>query len=191
MRLREKMDPAALAEIQADRQGNLDIIEEEFTAAGLPLEFAAAAFANVWHESKFNTKAQGDFKDGHPQSIGLFQLKAPSGAGHGMTIAEREDPRLNTRRIIEQVQKKYGDEMRADYGQGERRISHFAALFCRDIERPRDKTHCWGKRADTAVRFFPGDALSHPLPPSKWIPWVIMGGSVGLLVFALWRKYTK
>ena len=180
MSLRDQIAPEMLAKIEPDRLSNIDIIEEEFVAAGLPIEFAAGAMANAWHESKFNNFSEGDWTSADrytgadleercsysnrphpcPQSIGLFQLKSPTGAGGEMTVEERQDPRLNSRRMIEQINKKYGDQMRADYAAGERSVAHFAALFCRDIERPANKQGCWDKRAKTSLKFFPTDRVT-------------------------------
>lgn len=180
MSLKSQIAPEMLEKIEPDRRRNIDIIEEEFLAAGMPIEFAAGAMANAWHESKFNNFAEGDWTSSDrysgedldyrcsysnrphpcPQSIGLFQLKSPTGAGGEMTVEERQDPRLNTRRMIEQINKKYGDQMRADYAAGERSVAHFAALFCRDIERPANKQGCWDKRAKTSLKFFPSDRVS-------------------------------
>ena len=194
MSLKNQIAKEMLSEIPSDRIQNIDIIEEEFKKAGLPLEFAAAAIVNAWHESRLNSDAEGDQTDDvqrctHsdrlppcPQSIGLFQLKAPSGAGHGMTVAERKDPRLNTQRIIKEVKSHYGKHMKAAYANGERRVSHFAALFCRDIERPANKDYCWDKRAVTAQKFFPTDRVS---PKSVW-PWIIGIGAVLGVSYGVW-----
>ena len=209
MALKDQIAEDMRSKLSSNQIKNIDIIEDEFSKAGLPVEFAAAAIANAWHESKLNEKAEGDHTSAArytakyslaeleercsysntphpcPQSIGLFQLKSPTGAGGKMSAADRMNPRLNTQRIIEQLNKKYGDQMRADYANGERRVSHFAALFCRDIERPANKQNCWDKRAVTAKKFFPSDRVS-PKPVWKWIVGIGAILAIGAGVY-FWR----
>ena len=206
MSLKDQISPEMSGKLSSAQLKNIDIIEDEFLRAGLPVEFAAAAIANAWHESKLNEKAEGDHTSAArytnkyslaeleercsysnvphpcPQSIGLFQLKSPTGAGGKMSAEDRANPRLNTRRIIEQLQKKYGDQMRSDYAAGERRVSHFAALFCRDIERPANKQGCWDKRAVTAQKFFLSDRVS---PKPVW-PWIVGIGAVLAVGAGVW-----
>jgi hypothetical protein len=206
MALRNQIAPEMLSSLTSAQLANIDIIENEFAMAGLPVEFAAGAIANAWHESKLKAKAEGDHTSASrytskyslaeledrctysntshpcPQSIGLFQLKSPTGAGGTMSAEDRADPRLNTRRMIEQVNKKYGDQMRADYASGNRSVSHFAALFCRDIERPANKQGCWDKRAVTAKKFFPSDRVT---PRAIW-PWLVGIGAVLAIGAGIW-----
>jgi hypothetical protein len=206
MALRDQIAPEMLNRIPSDRLKNIDIIEWEFYKAGLPIEFAAAAVVNAWHESKLKSGSEGDWSNKAryvakyspaeleeictysdrphpcPQSIGLFQLKSPTGAGGKMSAAQRKDPASNTRKIIEQVQKKYGDAMRAAYANGERKVSHFTGLFCRDIERPGNKQGCWDNRAKEALDFFPKDRVSsRPI----W-PWIVGIAGVLGLGYGIW-----
>lgn len=92
------MIPATLAlTLSGDRLANATIILEEFRAAGLPDGLALAAIVNADAESRLNARAIGD----KGKSVGLFQLHE-AGGGRGMSTAERQDPRLNTRRIIQE-----------------------------------------------------------------------------------------
>jgi hypothetical protein len=146
--------------LSSDKLQMVDIIEKEFTKAGLPPEFAAAALVNAHHESGLNPMIKSAFPG--ENSVGLFQLNI-RGAGAGMVLDDgtdlRTDPVLNTRRIIEEVQSHWGKAMRAAYESGERKISTFASLFSRDIERPADKEGNMRKRAETALKFFPSDSV--------------------------------
>lgn len=72
-----------------------DIIAEVAREEGVPVELALAI---AQEESGFDPKAVGD--NGH--SIGLFQLN-DEGEGHGMTVAQREDPRTNAQIALRQV----------------------------------------------------------------------------------------
>lgn len=77
------------------RLQNALIIVREFTTAGLPLGVALAAIVNADHESGLNHMAIGD----KGKSVGLFQLHE-NGGGKGMSVADRQNPQLNARRII-------------------------------------------------------------------------------------------
>lgn len=129
---------------------NATIIAEEFAKAGLPPIAAAAAIANAWAESKLNEKAEGD--GGH--SWGLFQLN-DWGAGHGLTVEYRIDPRNNAQTILNrEVLKGFGKAFRQRLAEGAR-VGELAAIFCRDIERPKDKEGEMAKRSDLAETMFP------------------------------------
>ena len=153
------------------------LIEREFTLAGLPDEFAAAAIVNAWHESKLDPGIQSAYVADtgiREDSVGLFQLYI-KGAGAGMVLPDgtdlRADPKLNTRRIIQEVKNpRFGKAMFADYKTGNRSVSHFTGLFARDIERCAD---CDGaskrQREATALKFFPKDKVKSWY--QKWWLW--------------------
>ena len=129
---------------------NATIIAEEFLAAGLPPVVAAAAIANAYAESKLNAAAVGD--SGH--SIGLFQL-SDWGAGHDLSVEYRLDPRNNTKTILSrEVLGKFGKNLRARAAEGAR-VGELAAIYCRDIERPKDIEGESQKRSDLAETMFP------------------------------------
>lgn len=81
-----KLDP--------EQATNKATIESLFSGAGMGWA-APAAVANAYAESRLRSAAVGD----GGRSVGLFQLH-DAGAGSGMTVAERQDPRANTLRII-------------------------------------------------------------------------------------------
>jgi len=110
-----------------DQRAMVDLIAREFAAAGLGW-LAVAAVANAYRESALNPIASGD----SGESIGLFQLYS-HGAGEGMSVAEREDPAQNTRRIIEIVQGGDGAPVRAARGLATN--AELASLFAHHIER--------------------------------------------------------
>lgn len=105
-------------------------IEREFGAVGLSW-LVPAAVANAYAESRLDPAAVGD--NGH--AIGLFQLNdaSPSAAGYGMTVEERKDPVVNTRRIIEVVQSPDGAAIRA--ARGTATHAELASLFAQWAER--------------------------------------------------------
>lgn len=133
-----------------DGQRNMAaMIEEEFLAAGLPRSVAAAAIVNAKAESQLRPWASGD--SGH--SIGLFQLH-DKGGGHGMSVEERSDARTNIQTILKrEVLGKMGATLRARAESGAS-VSELAAIFSRDIERPRDKRGEMDKRAKMTARLF-------------------------------------
>lgn len=136
-----KLGPAKLAMVQ--------LIAQEFAEAGLSERAQAAAVANAWHESGLNPLASGDSGN----SIGLFQLNK-HGAGHGMTVEDRQDPLINTRTILErEVLAKRGAAFRAADAAG-KDCGVLAAIFSRDIERP--KLNHEAARAAIARSMFPG-----------------------------------
>jgi hypothetical protein len=152
---------------QASRLQNARIIAEEFSAAGLPPSLALAAIVNANAESSLNALASGD----NGKSIGLFQLHQ-NGGGKGMTVAERQDPRLNTRRIISEYQaarrqssgydlsqKKTVQMISLDdaYAQGAT-VATLAGLWGFHVERPFYLYASAAERAKMARSLFPGVA---------------------------------
>jgi len=105
----------------------VDVIGQEFAAAGLGW-LTVAAVANAYAESRLDPLAGGD----SGESIGLFQLYS-HGAGEGMSIEQRQDPRQNTRRIIEVVQGGEGAPVRAARGLASN--AELASLFAHHVER--------------------------------------------------------
>jgi hypothetical protein len=145
--------PSYVKTLSANQLYMIYIIEREFLAAGLPLSIACAAVVNAVAESGLNPSAPGD--SGH--SIGLFQLH-DGGAGKGMSVADRKDPAINTRRIIKEVKDSFGKELRRLASQGAT-IAQLSAIFSRDIERPKDKQGEMDKRYAKAEKMFGVDRL--------------------------------
>jgi hypothetical protein len=129
-------------------QRNAHIIIEEFEAAGQPPGITLAALVNAYAESQWNAGARGD----GGWSIGLFQLNRKGGAGKGMTEAQTLDPRLNTRRILREVDQ-YGGALRQAWSSGAT-VAELAAIYSRDIERPRDRTGEMRKRREMTAGLF-------------------------------------
>lgn len=137
------------------QRGMAAMIEEEFLAAGLPKSAAAAAIINAKAESRLRPGAIGD--RGH--SVGLFQLH-DRGGGHGMSVEERADARTNIRTILKrEVLAGMGRRFRERAAAGAP-VSELAAIFSRDIERPRDRNGEMAKRARMAAKLFKGGSDS-------------------------------
>lgn len=163
----------------AGAQRNAHIIIEEFEAAGQPPGITLAALVNSYAESQWNASARGD----GGWSIGLFQLNRKSGAGRGMTELQTLDPRLNTRRILQEVDR-YGGALRSAWSSGAS-VAELSAIYSRDIERPRDRAGEMRKRRDLTAGLFgagvagtAGNAIGFGggLPPIRSAP--IIAGSL-------------
>ena len=128
----------------------MDIIEQEFTSAGYPRSAAAAAIVNAIAESALNPAIAGD----GGKSVGLFQLHE-RGGGKGMSVAQRQDPRLNTRRIIEETRRGQGIAFQRAISAGERDVGKLAGIFAYYVERPADQEGERDRRAIAARRIFP------------------------------------
>lgn len=131
----------------------LAIIEREFAAAGWNSAVAAAAIVNAYAESSLNPRAIGD----GGKSVGLFQLHE-KGGGAGMSVAERQDPTLNTRRIIEETSRAAGFRLIAATTND---IPTLAAAFSTYVERPADKAGEESRRRNLAARIFPSAWLTN------------------------------
>ena len=129
----------------ANQRAVAKIVEEEMRAAGINADVIAAALVNAWEESRLNPKAIGDGGN----SVGLFQLNI-HGAGSGMSVAERQDPRLNTKRIIETYRKQQG---LVDAGIGD--IPEATRLWTVYVERPKDSAKVGVYRGSVAKTLFP------------------------------------
>jgi hypothetical protein len=149
------------------------VIVEVFDAAGLPDCITAAALANAYAESALNPAAVGD----GGKSIGLFQLHE-RGAGSGMSVAERKDPRINAKTIIDrEVNQPAGARLRRAAAAGAS-VAKLTVIFAEDLERPFDlsaratpEAHAReaARREAIAVRMF-GESARRPgfftgLPP--------------------------
>ena len=131
------------------------VIAKEFRKAGLPANIAAAAIANAWHESRLNPEAVGD----NGQSVGLFQLY-DRGAGAGMTVEERKDPKINTQKIIKVVQGKLDKFQPALHS-----IAEATKVFTIYVEVPANRYQKAEERAETARQFFPTDVVTYGAKP--------------------------
>lgn len=138
------------ADLTETQRANATIIAQAFDDAGLPDTATAAAIVNAYAESGLDHTAEGD--SGH--SIGLFQL-SDWGAGHGMTVQERKDPYVNVATILQrEVLAGMGKTFRRKASEGAR-VAELAAIFSRDIERPKDREGQAAKRSALAFKLFP------------------------------------
>ncbi len=130
-----------------------DIFKEKLQGKGLSDEaiakIIAAAIVNAYKESGLNASAIGD----HGNSIGLFQLNI-NGAGHHMSVEERQDPVTNTKTIIErEVLGSFGRVLIARAKAGAT-VTELAAVFSKYIERPRDVYGAMQARSKSALKMF-------------------------------------
>jgi len=141
--------------LNEEQRSNIAIIQREFAAAGYPSAIQAGAVINAWAESRIHNNRIGD----SGKSVGLFQLHE-NGGGRGLSVAQRKNPIVNTRRII--------SEMEASKMMGFlplRSADSAAYLFCWWVERPahRDKPY-------QIVR--PDGSIKHVLPINPRTPGV-------------------
>lgn len=170
--------------LSASQESMARVIETEFRAAGFSDAVIAAAIVNAIAESGLNPAAVGD----GGRSIGLFQLHE-KGGGYGMSVAERQNPTLNTRRIIQEVKKAKG--FMAEVQGGETSIPVLAVAFSTYVERPADKITAGTHRAALALRYFPSiqTVTATPLAvvaASKQAPWWMWAGAVTLSLVSLY-----
>lgn len=130
-----------------------NIFKEKLQGKGLSDEaiakIIAAAIVNAYKESGLNASAVGD----HGNSIGLFQLHI-RGAGHDMSVEERQDPVTNTKTIIErEVLGSFGRVLIARAKAGAT-VTELAAVFSKYIERPRDVYGAMQARSKSALKMF-------------------------------------
>lgn len=177
---------------------NVRIILHEFTQAGLPLSIALAAVVNAYAESRFDHRVRwGQQPWAGEDSAGLFQLNAARGAaGEGMTLAQRQDATLNTRRIIEVVKGPSGERLRRQARAGAT-IARLTEIFTVDIERPANAVVEGATRAGMARRLYPGlaDQSAHVVDRGvggqlakrairvPWWGW--LAGGIGVIVLPL------
>ena len=85
------------------RENIARMIVTAFADAGLGNLQQLAALANAIAESNLDPKATGP-----DQGVGLFQLNRVRGLGIGHTVAELEDPAINTNIIVAEAKKAAG-----------------------------------------------------------------------------------
>jgi hypothetical protein len=124
------------------------IIAEEFEAAGME-GLAKAAIVNAYGESHLDPGAMSP----SGASVGLFQLHE-NGLGHGMTVAQRKDPVVNTRKVIGEIRSSWGRSVREAVARGAP-LEDLVALFARDVMRPQDRDRAAAERVEMARKIFP------------------------------------
>jgi len=141
-------------ELSSSQKEMVDIIEDEFTKAGYTRPVIIAAVVNSYAESKFDPDAHNTNGE---DSVGLFQLNSDGGAGAGMTVAARKDPRINAQTIID-VEKKWMDKIQAQANSGIP-IEELVAEFTITVERPGDAAGDAAKRKALYRQMFPDLAV--------------------------------
>ena len=141
------------------------LVEREFTAAGFPLEMVAAAVVNAFAESSLNPKAI----DPSGTCVGLFQLHE-AGAGHGLTVEQRQDPVTNTRRILRVLQGYQGRPVLDALAAGVWDVAALTGLFCRHVERPARVDLAVARREALARSLFPTLFVRPDAAPGL-LPW--------------------
>ncbi len=147
------------------RLENARIIVQEFLGAGYPVALGLAAVVNAKHESGLWESNIGD----KGVSVGLFQLHEKYG-GKGMTVVQRQNPVLNTRRIIQEYEKAKKDTVQKDPTQGNRLVyktsleqaisknvtlGELTGLFSFHVERPLAREISIQVRSANAYTDFP------------------------------------
>lgn len=145
-----------------EQQTMAAIIDREFAAAGWKSAVIQAAIVNAYAESGLNPRAIGD----GGKSVGLFQLHE-KGGGAGMSTAQRQDPTLNARRIIEETAR--APSFRAIAASTDD-VPTLAAAFSTYVERPADKSGEEARRRDLAARIFPTSWLTNAPAGSTTTP---------------------
>jgi len=156
---------------------NARLILDKFRAAGLSSGIALAAVVNAWAESMLDPlvcfgrtpwgadRAFGPI-GGEENSCGLFQLNGAVGAaGEGMSVEARQDPVLNTDRIIQIVKGPSGAALRSASADAAP-LGRLIYIFTTDIERPADSNTKGNDRSEIAREWWPGlvDEPSSKLP---------------------------
>jgi hypothetical protein len=135
---------------------------------------AAAAVVNAFAESSLNPKAI----DASGTCVGLFQLHE-RGAGHGLTVEQRQDPTTNARRILRVLDGYQGEPVRAALAAGVRDVAALAGLFCRHVERPARVDLAVAKREALARTLFP-TLFEPPAPGTGFAGASLADRAVGL-----------
>lgn len=141
----------------------VDLIVEEFLAAGFGYPVAAAAVVNAYRESSLDANKGSDTG----KYVGLFQLSPDILA----SAADRQDPRKNTRGIISEA-KRAKPFMRAAKKSSD--VAYLAGEFAYYVERPLDKAGERKVRSEMAARMYPQtcwqnteDALTPRVPEEE------------------------
>lgn len=176
----------ALVGVSAPQRANASIIEREMRAAGFPAVVVAAAIINAYAESRLNASARSRPPE---DSVGLFQLNA-RGAGAGMSVAERQDPVLNTRRIVEVAKGRAGAGMRRAWSAGDRTLGTYTRLWTTDIERPAAAAVRAGERVLLAARLLPAGVPGVAGTRPVWV-WLLLAAVASGAVVVLARPRAR
>lgn len=148
-------------------------ILEQLADEGIPTGIALAALVNALAESQLDPLALSGVQnwvrprpdprryDPTKIAVGLFQLHgSPVAAGKGLSIRDRFDPRVQTRRIADVLHRRFlvpnTDPTRLWKAQEEGAdIRTLSRLFSLDIERPGGGAQEADRRAEIAESLFP------------------------------------
>lgn len=132
----------------------------------------AAAIINAGYESEFNPAALGD----KGQSVGLFQLH-DGGVGRGMSVAQRQNPIVNTEKIVGEFIAKMNTPgtavhrlTLAEAGARSPRqaptVADWTDAWTVDVEQPWEKVRSGKIRARTAEELFPSGRSGERFRPA-------------------------
>lgn len=144
-----------------------NLIEMEFTAAGLSRSLAAAAIVNAYKESGFDAFKTFYGPDYHKtgvkteDSVGLFQLNNMNGGlGTGMPTGQaypqgdsRKNPILNVQRVIRKI--KNTKAARDEFAKYDNDLPKLTASFTKWIEVPANLKSAMAEREKLATTLFP------------------------------------
>lgn len=154
-------------DLTADQIAMVDLIESEFSKAGLSRYLAAGAVANAMKESTLDPNEYFYGKDyaktgvKTEDSLGLFMLNSmkrglgsdmPKGAQYPKGDS-RYDPTLNTQRVIREI--KNLKVARTAFSLADGDIPELAALFAKYIEKPGELDKAMYERRELASSMFP------------------------------------
>lgn len=137
------------AGLSAPQREMVDLILREFRSAGFGAAVGMAAVANAYAESGLNPVVKSGFAG--EDSVGLFQLNS-RGGGAGMSTAERQDPVLNTQRIISEARK--ASRFMSVANNPGATLADLVTAFCTYVERPANAAAESTKRIGIAQRLF-------------------------------------
>lgn len=160
---------------------------------GWSLEASAAAVVNAYRESVLDPKKVS----GGGHGVGLFQLD-DTGAGKGMSVADRQDPAKSVDKISSEMSKA---KKFATLAKTSSSVPDLAAAFCRYVERPHDKDGESEAASNLAEALFtevyvedapaPQEAAIVPAEPEPLSGWFWLGviSFTTLTGILVWREY--
>jgi hypothetical protein len=145
----------------------------------IPGKILAAAIVNAMYESNLDPNIVAASEP----SVGLWQLNA-NGAGAGMTVAERQDIKTSTERILQEMKRRASDSsifrqlvMRdiasasAGTPAAAPTVAEYTSFWTVEVERPKEPQIAAKVRAKTAAALFSGPSAQKPFekPPEETV----------------------
>lgn len=175
-------------DLSAQKREMADLIQREFAAAGFSPGVGMAAVANAYAESGLNPLAASPPPE---DSVGLFQLNIV-GVGRGMTREERQDPVLNTRKMVDYAKRE--SRFMGVANDPDATLHDLTRAFTVYLERPANAEAKGEARAALAERMFPeaykvsGRALARMGGGGVSTTTLALAGSAAALLLLLaWR----